>query len=425
MKVENPFWKIMITLGILGTVLLKSLTSYCQPTPQYTFTSPVLVSGTLNAVGSVYRFSTVKTGTDALVTIVSAVNASVAMLDQTAGGGGGYDAALQPNITVTKLTTGYVDFKIDFVLTGTSTPAIQSGVNVTALDIDGYNYAANQKLYEFEEFDLGTGSGAYYYFDGIDLSLSYLGSAIRGTNIRGVEYGGINSSQNVRFTMYKPSLSTLTVRSGAINGDQFNNVTRQRSFYFARYSYSNEGVLANSNLVDFSGTIKEDVTQLNFELTSDHKLAKVEIERSADNQLFKKIAGINTSGEKYFSFNDETITSGSNYYRLKLYDQNGNYTYSKILRIVTDRFNQPSFKIYPSVITGPATLSVTSAHSYKGLFSIVDARGSVLLNKPMNVQEGVTITDLPEVSGFKPGNYIVVLNDGAKKMTQQIIVARH
>jgi hypothetical protein len=408
---------------LLGFILLKTDTSFCQPPPpDYTFTSPALVSGTLNAVGSVYRFSLVKPGTDALVTITAAVNASVAVMDQTAASGGGYDAAFQPNITVNKLTTGYVDFNINFVLTGTSTIVTQSGVGITALDIDGYNYSSSLQLWEFEQFDLGPNSGAYYYMNGTDLSVGYVGNAIRGTNIGGVEYGSINLSQNVRFTMYKSSISNMKVRSGAINNDQFNNVTRQRSFYFARFSYTNLAVLAASDLVDFSGTLKDNSTQINVELARNHKLTKVEVEQSTDNRSYKRIADIKVTGGENFTITHDNYANGNNYYRLKLYDLNGNYTYSKILRIVTNRYDQSSFAVYPAVVSGQASLSVTSEHPYKGSLTIADAGGRVLLSKSISIQEGTTITELPEVSGLRTGNYIVVLNSGTKKMTQQIIV---
>ena len=89
--------------------------SQSAPAPTFSFTNYIKLSGATNAVGSVYRFTSVKTGVDAIVTISSAVNASVADLDRPQAGGGGYDAAFQPNITITKMTNGYVEFNIDFV----------------------------------------------------------------------------------------------------------------------------------------------------------------------------------------------------------------------------------------------------------------------------------------------------------------------
>src|SRR5688572_1429676 len=127
MKIFTPYLKALLVIAFI--YWSPSVFSQTPPPPDYSFTAPALVSGTLNAVGCVYRFSSVKPGTDALVTILNEVNATVATLDQT---GQGWNLAFQPNITVTSLTTGYVDFRINFVVAGTSTPLPQTQVAVTA-----------------------------------------------------------------------------------------------------------------------------------------------------------------------------------------------------------------------------------------------------------------------------------------------------
>lgn len=397
--------------------------SQSAPAPTFSFTNYIKLSGATNAVGSVYRFTSVKTGVDAIVTISSAVNASVADLDRPQAGGGGYDAAFQPNITITKMTNGYVEFNIDFVVAGTLTPLTQSHIAVTPLDVDGYDYSSALKLFEYHQIDMGANTQMNYYQSGIDMDVKYFGNAVRGTNLKGNEYGGISLSENVRFTVYKTAVSNLKVRSGANNSDQFNNVTRQMSFYFALFNYSNPIPLAVNDLSAFSGTETKGTAQLNWQLVKGHNLSNIEVEKSIGVEAFKKIGQVNVSEGNDFSFVD-IACNGDSYYRLKLIEPSGRISYSKVLKIIIETSSISSFSVYPTVISDQATVLVKSIFSGKSTLQIADmTTGRVVSRLDVVVQKGVNLFNLPQISGLKSGNYIVVYNSGNEKLTTRIIVA--
>lgn len=421
MKSVSPYLKKSVLL--LG-VLLTILSSSAQPAPEYSFASPVLLSGVDRTVGAVYRFSAVKTNTDAIVTITAIVNASLSAMDRPAAAGGGYDAAFQPNVTINSMTTGYVEFNIDFVNTGGVTPVNQGLIHITALDIDGYNYSASLRLWEFEQFDLGPNPYVDYELAGPDLSISYIGNAVRGSNVAGNEYGGINTSQNVRFTMYKSNLSGLTVRSGAINNDQFNNVTRQRSFYFAKFSYPNSAVVALSvtDLISFSGKWANGSVNLDCKLAQDHTITKVYIERGTASDKFERIGEVNVIGAEGFRFNDQEAVNGKNFYRLVLYEASGSFAYSKTLTIDNEAIHKSSLQVYPTLVKGSATLSVSSDQSYKGTIQIMDLAGRILSQRAISVLQGTMVMDLQEATRLKAGTYMVILHSETERLMQRIIV---
>jgi hypothetical protein len=419
-SVSRHFKKTVLLLGVLLTILSAS----AQPAPEYSFSSPVLLSGVDRTVGAVYRFSAVKTNTDAIVTITAMVNASLSAMDRPAAAGGGYDAAFQPNVTINSMTTGYVEFSINFVITGGVVPVNQGLIHITALDIDGYDYNANLRLWEFEQFDLGPNPYVDYELAGPDLAISYIGNAVRGTNVGGDEYGGINTSQNVRFTMYKSNLSGLTVRSGAINNDQFNNVTRQRSFYFARFSYPNSAVVALSvtDLIGFSGKWANGSVNLDCKLAQDHTITKVYIERGTSSNRFERIGEVNVVGTNGFRFNDQGAANGKNFYRLALYETSGRFAYSKILTIDNEIIHKSSLQVYPTLVKGSATLAVSSDQSYKGTIQIADLAGRILSQRAIAVPQGTMVVDLQEAASLKTGTYVVILNSETERLVQRIIV---
>lgn len=413
MKISKPYPKTLLIFAFIFSA--PSAFSQTPPAPDYSFTAPALVSGTLNAVGSVYRFSAVKPGTDALVTILNAVNATVATLDQT---GQGWNVAFQPNITVTSLTTGYVDFRIDFVVAGTSTPMAQTQVAVTALDIDGYNFSANQRLYEFEQFDMGPGSYVDFEFAGSDINVSFVGNAVRAQNVAGIDYGSINQSPNVRFTVINASVSTMTVRSGAINQDQFNNVTRQRSFYFARFSYPNSALLPAANLKSFDARIQNGAVALNWALAKDHSIEKIDVERSSGNGEFIKIKTV--SGDRIGVVDYDA--DGENYYRLRLYENDGKFFYSKT--IVVKSTEKP--------INGIAIASLAENRKCRIYLSLneqsavklllADAAGRLYLTRSINASAGKNAIDVDIAGNIPPGNYFVTVINREELYTGKIFV---
>ena len=120
----------------------------CSLIPTLNFTNPTLISGTAGANNAQYRFSNITGGTDAIVTIMSRSHANISIidLDIPAATYGGYDAAMQPIIdynwingdgTFNAAGERSVTFKIDFVVTGTTTPKVMPNFIASGIDIDG------------------------------------------------------------------------------------------------------------------------------------------------------------------------------------------------------------------------------------------------------------------------------------------------
>jgi hypothetical protein len=72
---------------------------------------------------------------------------------------------------------------------------------------------------------------------------------------------------------------------------------------------------------------------MNQEINSDH----YEIERSLNGTSYTKIGSINAAGnvstKTNYSYSDKNVTTGINYYRIKLVDIDGSYQYSKAIAI--------------------------------------------------------------------------------------------
>jgi hypothetical protein len=114
MKLKNTLKCILLFYILFAALLVSGQT--VLPLNKF-----VLVSGRENQPGAVYRFASVKTGIDALVSIDKlSKSASLNGLDFSQLG---FAAALQPELSIAPHSWGEVQFSIKYVLAGTNMPA--------------------------------------------------------------------------------------------------------------------------------------------------------------------------------------------------------------------------------------------------------------------------------------------------------------
>ena len=119
-------------LALAVICLLGSGTARAQVS--LSFTSFSLESGSALQVGAVYRFTGVATGMDALVEVKSlSGGATLVQIDDASPS----TAELQPTMNGAPDQNPRVDFSLQLVSAGTSTPVSVTGLEVAAIDVDG------------------------------------------------------------------------------------------------------------------------------------------------------------------------------------------------------------------------------------------------------------------------------------------------
>jgi hypothetical protein len=92
------------------------------------------------------------------------------------------------------------------------------------------------------------------------------------------------------------------------------------------------------NLINFTATKEAESNLLQWSTTNEVNTDNFEIQRSRDAKRFIKIATVDAagSGDFRYSYNDHDKNDGINYYRLKMSDLDGTYTFSKIIALKND-----------------------------------------------------------------------------------------
>jgi hypothetical protein len=170
-------------------------------------TAAVLESGTALQQGAVYRIANVTSGTDALVTIVQTVNATVANIDNNSSDPASFKPQTAfnfPNVG----DQGYIEYNIQFVNSGGSTPVVLPKFFMNFNDIDG---GAN-----YGEQNWADNPSTYTISNPTDLTMTNDGSWLLGTAGL-IDYPGAgNGNPQANFSVNYNSKSEMSIRVGAV-----------------------------------------------------------------------------------------------------------------------------------------------------------------------------------------------------------------
>ena len=162
-------------------------------------------------------------------------------------------------------------------------------------------------------------------------------------------------------------------------------------------------------LVDF--TVKEDNQKAiaSWTTTDEINTSHFELERSADGNNFQKIAAIpamNAPGDHKYNYVDAQPFNGKNYYRIKMVDIDGTYTYSRIASL-----NGTETKAISTIYPNPASdrVNVVIAENSNDLsIQLISLDGKILQTKRFAVRG----THQFNVAKLSAGIYFIKVSNG-------------
>lgn len=174
-----------------------------------------------------------------------------------------------------------------------------------------------------------------------------------------------------------------------------------------------------ARLITFEGTNNESNINLIWKAADETNFSHYEVERSYNptSYLFQKIATVNrnTNSSGVYNLTDNDITNRQNekiFYRLKIVDIAGRFTYSNIIKITLRQ------SVSLQIVVNPASRSLNvSGLAGIGQIIIYDYSGKEVATKA--VQSNTLLMD---VSLLKSGMYILKYFDGRKTQTQKFVL---
>jgi Secretion system C-terminal sorting domain len=163
-------------------------------------------------------------------------------------------------------------------------------------------------------------------------------------------------------------------------------------------------------LLSFAGNITEkQEVKIEWETAQEINTKDFEIEWSDDGVYFTKIAVLPSAGNstQQLSYNylHKNPTDGPNYYRLKMQDIDGRFTYSSIIKIIVT-VNTFSVTAFPNPVINYVQLDMKAPKSETILLTMHSANGKIIASKQFAVTKGSNLLKW-DVQSLSTGSYFI------------------
>jgi hypothetical protein len=168
------------------------------------------------------------------------------------------------------------------------------------------------------------------------------------------------------------------------------------------------------HLASFSGISNGHSNILQWQTTNEVNTQSFDVERSTDGRHFSvigSIASANNSGTNLYSYTDNSISHPVYFYRLKMTDQDGNFTYSKIIK--TEKGSTGKLEIFPNPVTNNLSISGLNA---MGNLEIMTLHGASL--KRLSITGNTQTINL---ANYPAGMYILKYTTGRNTVYQKLV----
>lgn len=123
------------------------------------------------------------------------------------------------------------------------------------------------------------------------------------------------------------------------------------------------------------------------------------VERSADGSSFADLGTVAARGESgNYSYYDESPLNGVNYYRLKLTDVSGQYSYSRIVTAIAGNTREIILSAYPNPASDMLSVEIAGNRGANGQVVLYDVSGKPVLSMPVSNRTDISLKGL--ASGF-------------------------
>jgi uncharacterized repeat protein (TIGR01451 family) len=164
-------------------------------------------------------------------------------------------------------------------------------------------------------------------------------------------------------------------------------------------------------LLHFTASRRQKQNLLQWSTTQEVSFSHFELQRSTNGRLFSKIGTIAAGGGTY-EYADDLFEKTYNYYRLKLVDKDGKFTYSPV-RILNNKGGL-DFTLYPNPVKDMLQLKVESTLPNNIQVEVLSVNGKVMLAQTIRVAAGINTTGI-DVNGLPAGNYMLKITSAGKE----------
>lgn len=193
--------------------------------------------------------------------------------------------------------------------------------------------------------------------------------------------------------------------------------------------YNASCFVLDNNLLRFSGKAADNQVDLSWSILQSANTHHFEIERSLNGLDFEKIGVTDATqgslGEITYNSTDNSVhPQGAVYYRLKIVNADGQYTYSKVVGVSFKEGQHSYVKISPNPVRDQMNIAITSLKNTQYAVSVYDASGRLVRIKNGEVPAGVSTISIEGCKFWKRGVYVVKTLLGEETFTEKVFLVK-
>jgi hypothetical protein len=201
-------------------------------------------------------------------------------------------------------------------------------------------------------------------------------------------------------------------------------VSSGSTVYLDNVYFWSTSVLA-TNLNQFTVSKKENSTLLNWSTLSETNNAGFGVERSNDAKSWEQIQFVKGNGtttvNSNYTITDKNPTKGTNYYRLKMIDNNGKFTYSSVQSVYFSEKGTVGFSFYPNPSKNNINVALETITNKVASLDLTDNLGRVVKTIAISNQNSNSNISI-NTANMNKGVYFLVLKDGAFTKSSTVII---
>lgn len=203
------------------------------------------------------------------------------------------------------------------------------------------------------------------------------------------------------------------------NGANPYSLTRNNVTNFSPFAVMGTSGVVPVTLIDFNGKYTGKAIELKWSTETEINTNYFTLEKSFGQGLFKPLIDIrasgNTQGKKSYQHIDNTLLKPIDYYRLKMVNIDGSYTYSKTIAVAVP--TDYAISIFPNPVTAELFIRLQDV-SAETQINIFNAKGNLV--RELKLKAGVTLTSI-NMFGLTAGAYSITFNSMNMKKVLKFI----
>jgi hypothetical protein len=179
------------------------------------------------------------------------------------------------------------------------------------------------------------------------------------------------------------------------------------------------------DLLDFQVNTKDKSSQLSWQTASEVNTQGFDIERSVEGKTFEKVGYVKSSGTSKgtYNFTDEVPLSGVNYYRLKMMNTDGSFTYSPVRSVVLAEGKTTNVSVVPNPAKEQVYVKLNVKEAKTITLVLVDITGKTLMSERKTLGSGFNELSL-SLNNYPQGLYFLKIVDANTTETHRLVIAK-